>query len=404
MLSKISKKYLYGLIVIVLVIVSSFTACTNNNPEKPVDNNTPAGSVADSSESPEPSKDTPKNNDQPLDSWIGDYIFTEYIDSEDESNFYEILISKENNDYIAKITMDDVGAGVYSYIKAKIEGDTDHIDFIFSDYLRDSINTSKTYDLGDNLLGFTKTDTGITTHWDKIVPANDSNRVDGTYFKIRKNSEGYIGHWYTEIPYTGGNSTTIEISEMSNTSVSFHLYFSRTYIYDGINIKLENNSAKFVDNDGEYETSGTIEFVNNSIIVNIEKTTLPIFETGKTAFNYKVSGFKADHIIPDNGATDVDLEKGIEIEFDRRISATVNPAASIRKVDAPSGSDDEFVQMKVEIKDNKLIFLPDYDAMKAFNEVIEAGQKYVLTIDEGQYRDDVGNINDALVLEFTTKK
>ncbi len=28
----------------------------------------------------------------------------------------------------------------------------------------------------------------------------------------------------------------------------------------------------------------------------------------------------------------------------------------------------------------------------------------IITIGEGQYRDDVGNINNDLVLEFTTKK
>ncbi|HEY9059905.1 MAG TPA: hypothetical protein VIO64_05275 [Pseudobacteroides sp.] len=59
--------------------------------------------------------------------------------------------------------------------------------------------------------------------------------------------------------------------------------------------------------------------------------------------------------------------------------------------------------MKVKIKGNKLIFLPDYDEMKSFNEVIEAGQKYELTIGEGQYSDDVGNINNELVLEFIAK-
>lgn len=401
MLNQISKKCLCGLIII--AIVSIFTACANNKQTKPVEKNIAVDSVKANNESLGHSKDTSKNNNQFLDSWVGDYIFTEYINSKDYTKFYEVFISKENNNYSAKIKIDDVGVGVYSYIQAKINGDINHIDFTFSNYLPDETNTNKPYNLGDNLLSFTKTDPGIRTHWGKIVPTNDINKVDGTYFKIRKNSEGYLGHWYTSIPFTGGNSTTIEIKEMSNTSVSFHLYFCRTYYYDGKDIKLENNIAKFVDN-GDYKTSGTIEFVNKSIIVTIEKTDLPILKPEKTIFNYKVSEFKAAHTTPNNGANEVDLGKGIEIDFDRRISPTVNPSALIRKANVPSGSDDGFVEMNVEIKGNKLIFLPNYDAMKSFNEVIESGQKYELYIGKGDYSDDVGNINNELDLEFTTKK
>jgi hypothetical protein len=347
------------------------------------------------------SQSTPTS--QNLDSWVGDYIFTEDIDAKDYSKFYEVFITKENNVYSAKITTDDYGAGVYSFLLAKINGDTNHIDIIFSGYLPEETNTYKPYNQGDHILGFTKTDTGISTHWGKMDPANDTNKVDGTYFKIRENSEGYVGHWYTSIPDTGGNSTTIEITELTKSSISFHLYFTRTYSYEGVNIKIENNIAKFVDNDDDVETIGTVELGNNRIIVNIEKTNIPILDTGRTVFNYKVSEFKATHLSPNNAATEVDLGKGIEIDFDRRISPTTNPSAMITKANVPSGSDDGFVEMNVEIKGDKLIFLPDYDAMKTFHEVIESGQKYQLTIDEGQFRDDVGNINSGLVLEFTTK-
>lgn len=394
-------KCLCGLIII--TIVSTLTACTNNKQTRPVNKNIAVDNVKANDELPKPSKETMKNNDQSLDSWVGDYIFTEYINSKDYTKFYEVSISKENNNnYNAKIKTDD--KGVYSHIQAKIKGDTNHIDFVFDNYLPNETNTNKPYNLGDNLLSFIKTDTGISTHWGKIAPTNDINKVDGKYFKIRENSEGYIGHWYTSIPDTGGNSTTIEIKEMSGTSVSFNLYYCRTYSYDGINIKLENNSAKFVDSNGDYKTSGTIEFGNKSITVNIEKTDLPILKTGKTVFNYKVSKFNAVNMTPDIGATDVALDKGIEIDFGRRISPTVNPVTMIRKVNVPEGSKDSSLTMNVEIKGNKLIFLPNYDAMKSFNEVIESGQKYELTIGEGQYRDDVGNINNKLVLEFTTKK
>ena len=396
MLNQISKKCLCALIII--AIVSTFTACTNNQQTKPVN------SVKVNNESSEPSKDRTKNNDQSLESWVGDYIFTENISSKDYAKFYEVFISKEDNNYIAKIKTDDGGAGVYSYIQAKVNGDINHIEFTFCDYLPDETNTNKPYNLGDNLLSFIKTDTGISTHWGKIVPTNDINKVDGTYFKIRENNVGYVGHWYSSIPYTGGNSTTIEVKEMSNASVSFHLYFCRTFDYDGTNIKLENNIAKFVDNDGDYKTSGTIEFVNNSIIVNIEKTNFPILKTGKTVFNYKVNEFKAIHTSPNNGATEVDLGKGIEVDFDRRISPTVNPTALITKANVPNGSNDGSIEMNVEVKGTKLILLPNYDYLKVLKEVIESGQKYELTIGAGQYRDDIGNINSELKLEFTTKK
>ncbi|KNY25912.1 DUF5991 domain-containing protein [Pseudobacteroides cellulosolvens] len=401
MLNQICKKCICGLIII--AFISAFTACTNNKKITPVDKNIAVNSEKSSNELLESSQDTSKNNNLRLDSWVGDYIFTEYINSKDYTKFYEVFISKENNDYNAKIKIHDEGAGVYSYIQAKINEDKNCIDFIFLSYLPGEDNTNKPYSLGDNLLSFTKTDTGISTHWGKIVPSNENNKADGTYFKIQERSGGYIGHWYTSLPDTGGNSTTIEIKDMSNMSVSFHLYFCRTYYYDGTNIKLENNIAKFVDN-GDYKTSGTIEFVNNSIIVTIEKTDLPILKPGKTVFNYKVSEFKAVHITPNYGATEVDLGQGIEIDFGRRIYSTTYATATIRKANVENGSDNGHVEMKVKIKGNKLIFLPDYDKMKSFNEVIEAGQRYELTIGEGQYSDDVGNINNELVLEFTTKK
>ncbi|MDB5056119.1 MAG: hypothetical protein JWM44_4169 [Bacilli bacterium] len=348
------------------------------------------------------SQSTPSTS-QNLDSWVGDYIFTEDIDSKDYTKFYEVFITKEKNDYSAKITTDDSGVGVYSSLQAKINGDRNHIDFILSGYSPYETNTSKPYNPGDHLLGFTKTDTGFSTHWGKIVPANDTNKVVGTYFKIRENSEGYVGHWYTSIPHTGGNSTTIKITELTKSSISFHLYITRTYSYDGVNIKLENNIAKFVDNNNDDETIGTIELSNNKLIVNIEKTNIPILHIGRTVFNYKVSEFKATHLSPNNAATEVDLGKGIEIDFDRRISPTLNPTAMITKANVPSGSEDGYVEMNVKIKGNKLIFLPDYDAMKLFHEVIESGQKYQLAIDEGYFRDDVGNINSGFLLEFTTK-
>ena len=390
------KIHLCGLCLITIACL--FTSCSNNS-QKALENN----NLVVSSEKSGIMTGKAKDNNQSFDSWLGDYIFTEYIDSDEYTKFYEVLILKENNDYYAKIKTHDEGIGAYSYLKAKISGDSNHIDFIFHEYLPDEDNTNEPFVVGDKLLSFIKTDIGVSTHWGKIVSTNDTNKVDGTYFKKRENSNGYKGHWYTSLPHTGGNSTTIEIKEMTDTSLSFHLYFCRTYYYDGTDIKLENNTAKFVDNDGDYKTSGTIELVDGCIIVNIERTDLPILKTGKTIFNYKVNEFKPLNMTPINGASEVDIWKGIEIDFGRRIMPTTNPIASIRKDIVSNDSDDGHVTMNLEIQDNKLIFLPDHDAMKSLNEVIEAGEKYELIIDEGQYRDEIGNINKEIKLEFTTK-
>lgn len=396
LINNIRKKYLCGLII--FTIITTLTACKNIQSE-PSHENITVNSLNTNNRLPEAKREEPIL----LDSWVGDYIFTEYIEAKDYTKFYEVFISKKNNSYIAKIKTEDTHVGVYSYVEAKIKGDNTNISFIFSNYLSGVTNTNKPYNSGDNLLAFTKTDTGIITHWDKIVPNNDFNKIDGEYFKIRENSEGFLGHWYTSIPNTGGNSTTIEVKEMSDKSVSFHLYFCRTYYYDGIDIKLENNIAKFDDNANDYRTTGTIEFSDKSVIVNIEETELPILDTGKTVFNYKVSEFKPIKITPNNGATQVDLEKGIEMVFDRKIKKN-KFSAIIRKANLSEGSDYEFIEMRTEKKGNKLIFLPDYDSMKWHNKIIEAGLKYELYIGEGTLIDEIGNINSELLLEFTTKE
>lgn len=105
-----------------------------------------------------------------------------------------------------------------------------------------------------------------------------------------------------------------------------------------------------------------------------------------------------------NGAAGVDLQKGIEIDFGRKIKPTTNNLDTMLfKANAPIESEDGHVGMTAEIKGNKLIYFPDYDLMNALDEVIESGQKYQLIIGDGEFRDDVGNINHGFTLEFTTK-
>jgi|GEM_PF-2156193 len=229
---------------------------------------------------------------------------------------------------------------------------------------------------------------------------NETNKLDGIYFELQENSEEYLGHWYTTIPDTGGNSTTINIKEISDSSVSFHLYFSRTYYYDGTNIKLENNMAKFDDTNEEFKTVGTIEFVDKSFIVNIEKTNLPNLETGKTIFNYRVGEFKEIASIPENKA-DLVLENGIELDFGKKIFHTTNSiGAVLTKHDGSNEQNDNSIILNWNINDDRLILTPDYEQIKKDNLKLETGEMYDLIIDEGVLRDEVGNINSKISLEF----
>ncbi len=329
-----------------------------------------------------------------LESWVGDYTFSEFIPP-DENMFYSVSIYRENNSYYAKINID--GYQTLKRLQAKVNGDTNSIKLIFDKYLPD--NTYESYNVGDILITFEKTNAGIKTSWGKLTPIDDENKKSGIYFYPQETSEGYVGHWYTSLPETGGNSTTIEIKEISDTSVNFHLYFCRAYYYDGKNIKLKNNIAKFTDNDGDYETSGTIEFDNKSIVVTIEKTTMPMLKPGKTIFYCKVKEFNPISVTPHNGATDVTLDKGIEIDFGRKIFYTTNGiGAVLTKVNVTPGTDDDYIILDGEIKGNKLILTPSPEFSK-----IEAGQRYELGIDECSLRDEKGNINSDISLEFTLK-
>lgn len=343
-------------------------------------------------------KTLPIASSSSLESWVGGYTFSEFVPP-DENKLYTVSIYKENGNYYANISID--GFQTIERLRAKVNGDANYINLVFDKYLPDNLFGS--YNVGDGLVTFKKTNTDINTYWGKITPIDEINKERGICFSKIESSEGYVGHWYTSIPYTGGNSTTIDIKEMSNSSVSFHLYFCRTYYYDAININLENNIAKFVDN-GDYKTSGTIEFVNKSIIVNIDKTELPILKTGKTFFNYKVSEFKPVDTTPYSGATDVDLDKGIEIDFGRKIYNTANGiCASLTKPNEPIGLRDGYIILDGEIKDNKLVFIPSSEFIKTMKLKIDAGQKYEFRISEGQLRDEVGNINSEINLEFTMK-
>ncbi|MBD3922714.1 hypothetical protein H8B09_28655 [Paenibacillus sp. PR3] len=105
-----------------------------------------------------------------------------------------------------------------------------------------------------------------------------------------------------------------------------------------------------------------------------------------------------------NGAAGVDLGEGIEIDFGRRITPTTNSFDTLLvTANTPIGSDDGYVGMTAEKKGNRIRYFPNYDLMNTLDEVIESGQKYQLIIGDGEFRDDIGNINRGFTLEFITK-
>ena len=121
-------------------------------------------------------KTTPPN----LDSWVGNYTFSEFA-SPNQNMFYEISIYNEDNNYYAKISID--GFQTMSRLQTKVLGDVSTIKLLFYKYLPD--NSLEPYNEGNTLLSFTKKNSDIYTSWGKIQPVLDSNtKPDEIYFKI----------------------------------------------------------------------------------------------------------------------------------------------------------------------------------------------------------------------------
>lgn len=117
-----------------------------------------------------------------LESWVGNYIFSEYAPP-DQNMFYTISIYKENNEYYSKINID--GFQTIVRLQAKVSGDEKTIELLFASYLPD--NQFEPYDEGDILLSLEKRDSDIYTLWGKIQPMIESNKKSGkVYFKIEQ--------------------------------------------------------------------------------------------------------------------------------------------------------------------------------------------------------------------------
>lgn len=154
-------------------------------------NNKPIASQTDSSQqNPEStqkridvldkdSNNLDKNSSINLESWIGDYKFSEFAPP-DENMFYSISIYKANNEYYAKISID--GFQTIKRMQAKISGDQNSIELIFDKYLPD--NRFEPYQAGDLLISFKLENSTLYTIWGKIQPMIKSNNKAGEmYFK-----------------------------------------------------------------------------------------------------------------------------------------------------------------------------------------------------------------------------
>ena len=334
--------------------------------------------------------------------WVGDYIYAEHLTDTDEVRFIEVIISKQHNSYFATIkTSDDNDWQNNNKLKAKISGNSDRIAFVFDDYIGEVYdNPNKPFHTGDQLLSFIKTEKGIVTHWGKIKSNKKSHQSDGFYFKMRKNTPGFIGNWFEEIPDTGGNSSFIKVMKISKDSVHLRVYLCRTYDFESEHLKMKNHVVKFLDHVDEFQVSGTIEFKQDAIILNIEKSNLPILSTGKTVFAYKVNPFEPVRIIPKKTALKINLNHGITIDFGRRVFPTVGYFTVLLE---QVNQKDSYVMMKSTFKGGKLIIFPDDEQIKRFDEVIKHGKQYSLQITEGELSDDVGNINKEINLKFSVK-
>lgn len=115
-----------------------------------------------------------------LESWVGNYLFSEYAPP-NQNLFYEISIYKEEDDYFAKISID--GFQTMKRLKTKVSGDENTIKLLFDKYLPD--NLWESYDEGDILLSFEKRNSKLYTFWGEIQPILESNaKSDKIYFEV----------------------------------------------------------------------------------------------------------------------------------------------------------------------------------------------------------------------------
>lgn len=119
------------------------------------------------------------SKDFSLDTWIGEYKFSEFT-SPDENMFYNVIIYKEGDKYLAEIRID--GFQTLTRIQANVEGEINSVNLIFDKYLPD--NQLELYSKGDILFNFKNVDSELHTNWNSIEPMLSENKKSGeVYFK-----------------------------------------------------------------------------------------------------------------------------------------------------------------------------------------------------------------------------
>lgn len=112
-----------------------------------------------------------------IESWIGDYTFSEFIEP-NINMFYSIMIYKMNGVVYADVSVD--GFQRLERVKANVKGDGNIIEIAFLEYLPD--NLMELYEEDDLLLFLEKKDSEIYTSWGVIQPLSPENEELGIYF------------------------------------------------------------------------------------------------------------------------------------------------------------------------------------------------------------------------------
>lgn len=149
-----------------------------------------------------------------LDSWLGDYIYNEFVPP-NINQHYAMRIYKENNSYFADISVDGFQAA-YS-IKTKAVGDSNCIRFFYASELNKE-NDGLFRD-NDLLLSLLAENGRIQTIWEKLSCLENNRYFEKLY-------TDYFGSW--QITETG-----FENSSDSRFSVGDKLVFSKDQFITG---------------------------------------------------------------------------------------------------------------------------------------------------------------------------
>jgi len=178
-------------LLILTILCGMFVGCSRveNNPNSSLTKQKSTSTVATTDHARGKNDELPNNpgnnenilDSSTLESWIGDYTFSEFSPP-DQNMFYSITIYKEDSNYKAKIII--FGFQTLTKLQAKVSGDENSIKLIFEKYLPD--NVFELYKEGDILLSFEKKNSKLNTFWGKIQPMLESNSKTGkVYFKIK---------------------------------------------------------------------------------------------------------------------------------------------------------------------------------------------------------------------------